>query len=443
MKLSIEQAITDAKAAYKKGVMQDVERICRGILEFDPSHPDANILMGELAVAVNKHEEAIQFFRTAFKATPTGEEFWLTYAHTLIKQKLFEEASIAIGRAREIGIHGDDLNSLAAQIERQEELEATVSTAPRDHITILVDHYQNQRFDEAETLATEMIVKFSKDSLVWQILGAVLGAKGRWPEALHANQKAVEFSPEDARAHVNLGVTLQELGKLGQAEISYKRAIALFPNSAVAHNNLGNTLRDQKKLLEAEASFRNAVALNPNYALAYSNLGNTLNELGKLEEAESSYNKAITLQPDSAAAYNNLGVTLQNLGRSDEALASYSQALTLRPDYAEAHNNLGNTLKELGKLEEAEESYNNAINYKPDYAQAHSNLGATLRSLRRLEEAEASCKAALVLRPNFLEAHKNLSQILLSQGRHKEGITESIKGSGKICFSLRNGLSIS
>ena len=68
----------------------------------------------------------------------------------------------------------------------------------------------------------------------------------RLSESLAPKQKAAELSPQDAKAHNNLGNTLKELGRLDEAEASYRQEIALKPDYAEAHYNLGVTLEVAK-----------------------------------------------------------------------------------------------------------------------------------------------------------------------------------------------------
>ena len=55
---------------------------------------------------------------------------------------------------------------------------------------------------------------------------------GRAPEALSANLKAVQLTPQSADAHYNLANTLRSLDRLEEAEASYMQALALAPKDA-------------------------------------------------------------------------------------------------------------------------------------------------------------------------------------------------------------------
>ena len=288
------------------------------------------------------------------------------------------------------------------------------------HLRNLLGLYQNQQYDEAETLAVSITQQFPRHEFGWKILGALLGQKGKKLEALDVNQRVIELAPKDAEAHNNLGITFKELDRLEDAKASYTQAIALKSDYVEAHYNLGNTLQKLCRSKEAEASYKRVIAMRPKFVEAYSNLGVTLKDLGKLEESEANHRKVIALNPGLAKAHNNLGSTLQGLGRLDEAEASHRRAIAIKPEYAEAYSNLGVTLKDLGRLEEAEVSYKQAIVIKPEYAEAHSYLGNALLDLGRLEEAEVSHRRAIAIKPEYSEAHSNLGNTLLSLGRLEE-----------------------
>jgi Flp pilus assembly protein TadD len=307
MELTIEQALQQGLAAHKEGKLQEAERSYRAILQSQPAHPDANHNLGVLAVSVNKADAALPLFKTALEANPKMEQFWLSYIEALIKEKQFDNAKAVLEQAKQQGVAADRLNSLEAQLSPKTQIENVNSANPsQQKLNSLLEYYQNGRFGDAEKLSVEITQDFPKHQFSWKVLGAVLGATGRKSEAVNANQTAVSLSPQDAKAHYNLGITLQELGRFDETEASYKQAIELKPDYAEAHNNLGKTLKLLGRLDEAEASCSQAMALKPDFAEAHFNLGNTLQELGRLDEAEASYTQAIALQPDHAKAHNHL-----------------------------------------------------------------------------------------------------------------------------------------
>ena len=404
MELTIEQALQQGIAAHKEGKLEEAERLYRAILQSRPSHPDANHNLGVLAVSVNKIGEALPFFKTALEANPQVEQFWLSYADALMKEQQYEAAKQVIADGQKQGFTGENLNALGTQLAQA----ADGKVPPQGQLDSLLEHYQAGRYGDAEKLAISITQKYAEHQFGWKVLGAILQQTGRKSEAVNANQRAVDLSPQDAEAHNNLGATFKELARLK----------------------------------EAETCLRQAIALKPDYPEACNNLGLTLVELGKYEEAKQNYVRAIALKPDFTNVHLHLGIILQKQGKLEEAATSLRQAIALKSDFAEAHSNLGNTLQELGRLEDAEESYKKAIALKPDYAEAHNNLGVALKELGKMDEAEISYKQAIALNSDFDEAHNNLGILLMKIGKYREGLKESTAGSGVISFDLKNGLFI-
>ena len=277
MELTIEQALHRGVVAHKEGELKEAERIYRAILQFQPEHPDANHNLGIIAVSRNEIEEALPLFKTALKASPKMEQFWLSYIDALIKQKQFEGAKEAIRQAENQGVKREKLGVLNAQV--MVEIDSKVPSPMK--LNSLLEHYQAWRYYDAELLAVSITKEFPDHQFSWKILGAIFGQIGRKSEALNANKKAVMLSPQDAEAHNNYGATLKELGRFDEAEAMLKQAVTLQIDFYEAHYNLGNTLQSLGRLDEAEDSYRQAIMFKPDYADAHDSLLKCLYLLGK------------------------------------------------------------------------------------------------------------------------------------------------------------------
>ena len=176
----------------------------------------------------------------------------------------------------------------------------------------LLKYYQTKQYDNAEKMAVSITKEFPKHPFSWKVLAAALKQNGRIDESLVASQKSVQFDPQDAEAHYNLGIVMQELGRLDEAEAIYKKAITLKP--------------DHK---------------------AYNNLGIVMQELGRLDEAEASYKKAITLKPDFIQAIKNRWLLLFSQKRFEEALLDADLCISKGSRQLDL-----TTLYALGKIDE-------------------------------------------------------------------------------------------
>lgn len=240
---------------------------------------------------------------------------------------------------------------------------------------------------------------FPQYQLGWKILGSVLRQTDRIEEAINANKKAVEISPQDADAHNNLGISYKAMGKFSHAKERFLKAISLRQNYPEAYNNLGAIYQALGKFVEAEKSFLQAIALKPYFSEAYNNLGVTLKALKKYDEAEKIYLKAISIKPDNARAYFNLGIIHTDNGKFDEARACYINAIDLKPNFAAAYRLLAQ-LKEFhsydGHLSKMLEQYSdknisdiNLCHINFALAKAFEDLGDFEKAFKHYSEGNA------------------------------------------------------
>jgi tetratricopeptide (TPR) repeat protein len=281
MELTLEQTLQQGVTAHKTGDLKRAESLYRAILQSHPEHPDANHNLGVLGVSLNQIEVALPLFKTALKANPKIEQFWISYIDALVKTNQSKVAKEAIIIAKKKGL--DDRKLKALLLKSKSKIDTKLP--PQEKLNDLLEHYKNGRFHETEKLALSITQEFPKHQFSWKVMGALFGQSGRTYEALDANNIAVELSPKDAEAHSNLGNTLIELDRLDEAETSYRQAIALKPDYVEAYCNLGNTLKKLWKLDESEALYRQAIELKPEYNRAHYNLGIMLKEQGRMEDA--------------------------------------------------------------------------------------------------------------------------------------------------------------
>ncbi|MDB0018269.1 tetratricopeptide repeat protein [Planktomarina temperata] len=287
-KMTLNQALQKANAAYTDGKLEVAKRLLARILQIEPNNADANHIMGHVLAKSGNVTEGIPYFKTALEANFSVSQYWFSFSNALFKVGRYNEAAELLAIARTKGCHGKAFDDLETELN-SEEIE----------LRRRIERLQEADFDESVSH-----FKF-----------------------------------------FGIGEAWQKLGKLEEAIEAYNKALAIKPDFAAAYSNMGVALKDQGKLEEAIEAYNKALAIKPDYAEAHSNIGVTLQEQGKLEEAIEAYHKALVIKPDYAEAYNNMGVTLQEQGKLEEAIEAYNKALAIKPDYAEAYYNMGNALK--------------------------------------------------------------------------------------------------
>jgi len=295
-----------------------------------------------------------------------------------------------------------------------------------DEINILLEHYQNRRFDIAEELAASIIKRSPTNQFSWKVLGSILKQTGRLEESLVPCLKSVELMPQDPGAHNNLGNTFEALGRLEEAEASFRQALTLNADFSEAHNNLGVLLNRTGRLHEAEESLRQALTLNADFSEAHNNLGVLLNRTGRLHEAEESLRQAIAIKKNYAEAYCSLGDTLQELRRFGEGELAYRESIKLKPNFAQAHCNLGIIHQELGKLEEAEVCLKKAVELQPTHLKALLRLGILFFIKGDNDSALKYIKLAMEIDPKSREADLLLSCFRAKRDKNISGAKSNV-----------------
>jgi len=280
---TVNGLLQQGMAHHQAGRLRDAEKLYRQALAPDPDQPDANHLLGVIAIQEGRHKAAVELILRAVKKNPTQPAYYCNLGTALQKSGKLDQAVEA--------------------------------------------------FQEAITIKPDFAEAFCN-------LGNALQESNRLDKAITAYDRAIEIKPDYAEALNNLGNIYMKQGNLDQAGRFLKKALAVRPDYAEAHNNLGFVLNELEMFDDALAAFNAALHSRPDFAEAHYNIGNACRELGKPEKAAESYRNAIARNPGFADAHQNLGNILKELGEADEAMKAYRTALQIKPDFTSVYRQL-------------------------------------------------------------------------------------------------------
>ena len=445
MELTLAQMLQKAIEAQKAGQLQEARQLYVSILQAHSTHPSANFNMGTLAVGLNKLDEALPFFKTAYESRPSNVQFVRYYVVALVKLGHVDTAKAVFSHAKASGAQGEELDLLEKQLSELKSPQSSESTIeslsaakssensepPQILLQPLINLHSQGQLQQALDQATQMLHQFPRSIILHNIQGVTNAGLGQFDTAIDCFKKTLTLKSNYVEAYNNMGNAQKANGDLGAAIESYKQAIIIKPDYAEAHSNMGNVLKDKSDLEAAVESYKRAIKIKPDYAEAHSNMGNALKDKGDLEAAVESYKHAIEIKSDYLGAFYNMGIALQEKGDLEAAIDSYKQAIKIKPDYAEAYYNMADALVEKGDREAAVESYKHAIKIKPDYAEAFYNMGISLEDNGDLEAAIDSYKQAIKIKPDYAEAYNNMGSVLQEKG-DLEAAIDSYKQAIKI-----------
>jgi TolB-like protein/Tfp pilus assembly protein PilF len=146
------------------------------------------------------------------------------------------------------------------------------------------------------------------------------------PKALAAARKALELDPNLTDAHVLLANIEQEQWHWREAEAEYHRALELSPNDARAHLGLGLWLLCQGRTDEAISWAQRGQRLDP-IAVPGAEVGWILFQSHRYDEALQQLRSVLAVQPDNTDALSTLGFVLAAMGRDREAVVALEKVV--------------------------------------------------------------------------------------------------------------------
>lgn len=167
---------------------------------------------------------------------------------------------------------------------------------------------------------------------VYGELGQQATARGDWPDAARHFRKAVELSPEDALARVNLALTLNRLGDARAARAELESAIRIKPRLARGHFMLGALLERSGRDQDAIDRYTAAVTHDPGWRAAQLALADALRRTGRFEASLLAYHRVLELGPHSEEARFGEAMALVRLSRHAEARERLLAAIAVHPD---------------------------------------------------------------------------------------------------------------
>jgi tetratricopeptide (TPR) repeat protein len=156
-----------------------------------------------------------------------------------------------------------------------------------------------------------------------------------WQQAIAAYGQAVQEFPNDAIAHIHLGLALLEVGRLDDALKVYSRAHQLAPDDPIPleksadvlekigrlkeagqqYINVAEVYLAQRDLAKAIANWEQATRLTPGLVNIHAKIAQAYERLGE--------------KPKAIRGYLELAVNFQRMGEKDKAVKAVQRALRL------------------------------------------------------------------------------------------------------------------
>lgn len=275
----------------------------------------------------------------------------------------------------------------------------------------------------------------SKEGVVYHFLGTVRLNSGDADGAAEAFTRQTEATPENPRAHYNLGLALGAAGESAWAIEAFEKAVVLDKSFLGAHFEIARVRHQRGEMRQAEAAIRRCLEIDPRHFFSTMELGRMQLSLGQFDAAEATFTRAAEIEPEEAGPYIGLGSA--RLGKpagketTEGARRALQKATEINPSSGDAHFLLAEAYRRLGQSDKALGELRTADFLKPKTPSIRYALAQALRSHGERAEAESLLKnlkpdsfsreglflkRAVDFNPNNIEARQKLATFLAAQG---------------------------
>ena len=167
--------------------------------------------------------------------------------------------------------------------------------------------------------------------------------------AVQVLEQAIKLDPNNAEAHLRLGMSYAALDRKPESDDEYKKAIELF-----------------KKKVDADSKD----------ATAFFYLGEAYNFLHRDEDATRNYREATRLNEKDEEAWYQLGMSLIKLARYSEAVNAFQKALELDANDYRASDGLQEAQDGAQRIREGKKHNEDMLKKEQENANANGNANS-------------------------------------------------------------------
>ena len=400
---------------------------------------------GETLRLLGEYEDALTAFTATLDVDPTLSAAQLGMAASLNALGRYAEAAPYWGTA--LAANPDSGFARYGHREALQKMGTQATPPPRTPAT-----YRPGGSDPEELAAA---VQFS-----W---GRALDDDGRWREAAHAFQRALQLRPTWVECAVALARAWAEAGDLDASLAAWNRAYALGSQNAEVLSGRAQCLRSCDQVTNALRAWEEAITVEPKNPHHQVGKGDALRLLERYREAMASFDEALQLAPKHALALRGKAAALDAMGLYTRAIDCWKQALEIDPGAelaleglrkseeslrgtqlekrgeqslvqwrnrqdtpararARASYNVGRDLIQQARFREAVNALRRAVEEDPEWSPPLMLLGLAHAKVRQYRQAVVAFEEVLRRDPHNLNAACRRATALRMDGEHQEAL---------------------
>lgn len=430
---------TDALAAYQRAV------------ELAPNDYYTYFALGQLNVALRKHEEAIpQLSKAASLSDQTKsvspEELttiYKTLGNAFFNRDRLDNAIKAWNKISELDPQNIFARIELADLYREKELyqqaisqhEAIIEIKADDPYRICLSlreigkiHEETGKFKEAQdsydkALALTARGNWLRRDLQQRII-AIYAADANWTDLIAYYQDKLQEDANDTEILGLLAAAYIENEQLDEGIQTYKRGLELSPTDNSLRLSLITALRTAEKLEDAAIEYETITQQQPDNFGIYRELGKIYVELQNEEKARAVYQRMIDRDSTNASTFLTLAEIYTGHEWVEDAATAYQKAISLAPENLDFIEYYGEFYLRQGNSEKAIETWNLMVESAKKTAENYDRLARLLDSKKFKEEAIEASKKAVELMPDTYRFREAYAKRLMENGKYEEALQE-------------------
>lgn len=276
-----------------------------------PDHESHQYAIALSAFELADYRTTVEILEALEKEGPLNAESVNLLSVSYSKLRLYRQAELSL--TREIQHNRSDLSA---------------------YLNLVTLYADQDRFTEAQKIASEAAEAFPTSSDVFVVLGAANTLIGQLDAAYNDFAKAVKLAPNKADPRFFLALTRYKQERFADAINSLKAAIAMGIADSDLHYLLAECLLkvDGTNKQAAIVELDRAIELNTNSVSARAVRGRLLLGAGRVKEAVGDLELALRNDPNSRSAIYNLARAYRTLGRTEESRLLFDRIKNQEPD---------------------------------------------------------------------------------------------------------------
>lgn len=445
---SIPQEMQQGLARYEAGNLEEAETLFKGILEENPQHGPASLMLGQIYLQRGQLENSEVHLKVATTSNPQRIYLaWQLLGKVHLLRKDYPAAQAALQRSQVLS-PGDStelfetkllLECLKEDPDVLNRLKITVgenlgkSEAYSAWGMFLIrkgDSKATMPFFEiaAELNPKNSIARFflqqktiSKESEVLTRVKLISDANNSLKEGNfeNADRIAKEILLQNQKyvpAHLILIEAAEKAGRYWDALTEYRLLLQWLPGVPAIESRQAILARDVGAYSLAECSTRNALRSQPSDGSLYYLLGTILAKEERTDEAIEACKKAIELGFNQAEVYIVLGNLYYDKMLISESIATLGKAVELDPRAAESIASVALSALTTENYKSLRALLEKDVEAHPDNVNTLYSLGLMYSNEGKTDRAEDYFLRLLKLKPEYSQVHYNLALIYAREG---------------------------